>query len=47
MSKLCKFLFFADGDVYFMGDVEFYAGEISQQEIQKLIEDIDLRGYDA
>ena len=35
-----------DGYVDFMGDVEFYAGEISQQEIQKLIEDIDLRGYD-
>ena len=35
-----------DGYVDFIGDVEFYAGEVSQNESQKLINEIDSRGFD-
>jgi len=35
-----------NGYVNFIGDSEFYAGEVPQHEMQKLIQEIDLLGYD-
>ena len=34
-----------DGYIDFIGDVEFYAGEVSQREMKILIDDIDSLGY--
>ena len=41
-----KFYITDDGYVDFLGDVEFYAGEATQEDMHKLIKDIDLLGYD-
>jgi SAM-dependent methyltransferase len=38
--------FLQDGYVDFLGDIDFYAGEITQQEMHTLLADIDSSGYD-
>ena len=44
-QNCASFYCFRDGYIDFIGDVEFYAGEVSQQEMKTLIDDIDLLGY--
>jgi SAM-dependent methyltransferase len=44
-QNCATFYSLGDGYVDFIGDIEFYAGEVSQQEMKTLIDDIDSLGY--